>query len=98
MKKLISNQKAEKIQRLHTKEEIKNGPITLKRVRKDKIKELLKQKLLEEVNEYLFAKGKKQEDEELNDIIAVCWELGVGIDLYSKGFVLVNARKEVKKK
>ncbi len=99
MKKLINNLKAEKIQRLHTKEEIKNGIITLKRVKGwDKINKLLYQKLLEEVSEFYFAETEKRAMEELEDIITVCLELLGKTKKYSKGYVLVNTRDSLQKK
>jgi len=87
MKKLISNRAARTIQEKHSKEEIENGIITLFKVSENEIISLLKQKLLEEVNEYLFS----NDEEELQDIELICREIRKP-KYYSEGWVLINTR------
>ena len=87
MKKLISNRAAKAIREKHSLLEIVNGIIRIGQVHPKEIKTLLKQKLLEEVSEYLFS-GK---EEELKDIELICKEIRKP-DKYSEGWVLVNSR------
>ena len=87
MKKLISNKAAKVIQEKHTTEELKNGIITLSKIPKDEIVYFLKQKLLEEVNEYLFS----NDEEELQDIELICREIRKP-HYFSEGWILINTR------
>ena len=98
MRKLISNNANKKIRRKHNDSEIKKGIITLDKVSSKEVKILLKQKLLEEVNEVLFAKTKKEFHEELDDVILICRELKGEISKHSEGWILKNTKGRLKNK
>lgn len=87
MKKLISNRAYKAIYEKHSIDEIENGIITISKVPENEIVSLLKQKLLEEVSEYLFS----EDEEELKDIELICKEIRKP-NLYSEGWVLINSR------
>lgn len=91
MKKLISNKAAKRIIEKHTQQEIDNGIITLKRGNKEEFYFLLEQKLLEEVNEYIYESVSNKESE-LQDIINVCLALQGKSNKFSEGWILENTK------
>ena len=92
MKKLISNKAAERIRAKHTQQEIDNGIITLRKGDKTEILCLLEEKILEEINEYLFSKGGRDQDEELQDLIDVCLAIQGKSEKFSEGWILENTK------
>lgn len=92
MKKLISNKAAERIRDKHTQEEIDNGIVMLRKGKEVEVFELLEQKLLEEVNEFIFAQDLRDREKELKDLIYVCLALQGKSDKFSEGWILENTK------
>lgn len=92
MRKLISNKAAKRIKEKHTQEEIDNGILTLTKANKWQVRDLLKQKLLEEVNEVLFTESIKDFNNELDDLIEVCKALQGKSKKFTDGYVIENTK------